>query len=176
MLAVLPHLTQLFALNQTLFMSCFGLIRVDWELALRPAPHPAAASELDLPPCTREDRWVTLSSVERLVYERSKRAFVDAAFQLAQHGAAAGRGRLGTAAGRLAGRAMSALTALRQSCCHPQIVRRTDDTMGKERLSMREIMNKLVMQVGGGAGIRGLTGVGGWKAGGRDLPWERSAG
>ena len=35
------------------------------------------------------------------------------------------------------------------SCCHPQIVRRQDDLLGKERLSMREIMERLVTQVGG---------------------------
>ena len=48
-----------------------------------------AAAELELPPCTREDRWVPLSSVERLVYEQAKRSFVDAAFQFNQQHAAA---------------------------------------------------------------------------------------
>lgn len=45
------------------------------------------------------------------------------------------------------GRALQAFTALRQSCCHPQIVRRRDQVLGKERLSMREIMEKLVVKV-----------------------------
>ena len=48
-----------------------------------------AAAELELPPCTREDRWVPLSSVERLVYEQAKRSFVDAAFHFNQQHAAA---------------------------------------------------------------------------------------
>jgi hypothetical protein len=48
-------------------------------------PPPPAAHELELPPCTREDRWVALSSVETLCYQQSKRAFCDAAYQLAQH-------------------------------------------------------------------------------------------
>eukprot|EP00887_Chlorella_sp_A99_P005493 scaffold1.g5493.t1 len=109
------------------------------------------ASELDLQPCSREDKWVTLSSVERLVYERAKRAFVNTAFQLQQHAGAASRAagdaRAAGAAARATGRAMSALTALRQSCCHPQIVRRTDETYStKERLSMRQIMQRLVGQ------------------------------
>ena len=41
-------------------------------------PCPGTAGELELPPCTREDKWVPLSSVERLCYEQSRRAFCDA--------------------------------------------------------------------------------------------------
>jgi E3 ubiquitin-protein ligase SHPRH len=42
------------------------------------------ADELDLPPCTSEDRWVKLSPVEQLVYQQAKKDFLQAAFQLSQ--------------------------------------------------------------------------------------------
>lgn len=36
----------------------------------------AAGKELDIPLCTREDKWLTLSSVERTFYDHSERDFV----------------------------------------------------------------------------------------------------
>lgn len=38
----------------------------------------------------------------------------------------------------------SKLTVLRQTCCHPQIVRRGDEMLGPARLSMRQIMGRLL--------------------------------
>jgi E3 ubiquitin-protein ligase SHPRH len=63
------------------------------------------------------------------------------------------QGRIRTA-GKATGRALAALTALRQSCCHPQIVRRTEEALGKERKSMRDIMSSLVRFRLGGEGTR----------------------
>ncbi|KAL4426809.1 hypothetical protein ABPG77_006595 [Micractinium sp. CCAP 211/92] len=103
------------------------------------------ANELELPPCTREDRWLELSSVETLCYNESKRKFCDAAYALAQHQGAAQRGQRAKHT-KGVGRALAAFTALRQSCCHPQIVRRTDELLGKDRKSMREIMFALVVK------------------------------
>jgi hypothetical protein len=37
----------------------------------------------------REDKWLALSSVERLCYEQARRQFVDAGYQLAMHTGAA---------------------------------------------------------------------------------------
>jgi hypothetical protein len=74
---------------------CYSLLPCP---ASAPASRPPAAHELQLPPCTREDRWVALSSVETLCYQQSKRAFCDAAYQLAQHqGAVAANVRGGLA-------------------------------------------------------------------------------
>lgn len=42
---------------------------------------------------------------------------------------------------------MGALTALRQCCCHPHIVKRKEAGGKQERLSMRQIMSRLVLQV-----------------------------
>ena len=50
-------------------------------------------------------------------------------------GACAGR--------RLGGRLLRQFTEARQQCCHPQIVRR-DLWLGKSRLSMRQILTRLV--------------------------------
>jgi E3 ubiquitin-protein ligase SHPRH len=96
------------------------------------------AGELELPPCTREDKWVQLSSVERLCYEQSKRAFCDAAYQVQQQQGAGQHANRVRHTSKAVGRALAAFTGLRQSCCHPQIVRRiVDDVLGKERKSMR---------------------------------------
>lgn len=47
--------------------SFFSVLHSDWDcLSLIPL----AAHELELPPCTREDRYVKLSAVERLCYEQ----------------------------------------------------------------------------------------------------------
>lgn len=40
---------------------------------------------------------------------------------------------------------MRSFTELRQQCCHPQIVRR-DMWLGKTRLSMRQILTRLVLR------------------------------
>lgn len=82
---------------------------------------------------------MTLSSVERLVYDKARLDFTRAAAQLAA---------AGSKSGKAASRAMAALTALRQSCCHPHIVRRAAEAAGNKRLSMRQIMAQLVTQVG----------------------------
>lgn len=46
---------------------------------------------------------------------------------------------------RLGGKLLRQFTELRQQCCHPQIVRR-DMWLGKSRLSMREILTRLVLK------------------------------
>lgn len=43
----------------------------------------------------------------------------------------------------IAGRLVRQFTELRQSCCHPQIVRTSDAMLGKGRLSMQDIMARL---------------------------------
>ena len=43
----------------------------------------------------------------------------------------------------IAGRLLRQFTELRQSCCHPQIVRTSDNMLGKDRLSMQDIMVRL---------------------------------
>ena len=50
---------------------------------------PRAAHELQLPPCTFDERWVVLSPVERLCYEQSRREFCEQAQGFASHQAAA---------------------------------------------------------------------------------------
>ena len=87
-------------------------------------------------------------SVERLCYEQTKRVFCDAAYQLQQHqGVGPGGQARARASGKVVGKALAAFTGLRQACCHPQIVRRTDELLSKERKSMREIMGALVVKV-----------------------------
>lgn len=46
---------------------------------------------------------------------------------------------------RLGGKLLRQFTELRQQCCHPQIVRR-DMWLGKSRLSMRQILTRLVLK------------------------------
>jgi E3 ubiquitin-protein ligase SHPRH len=46
------------------------------------------------------------------------------------------------------GKLMRSFTELRQQCCHPQIVRR-DMWLGKTRLSMRQILTRLVLRAFG---------------------------
>ncbi len=43
----------------------------------------------------------------------------------------------------IAGRLLRQFTELRQCCCHPQIVRTSDSMLGKDRLSMQDIMARL---------------------------------
>lgn len=45
----------------------------------------------------------------------------------------------------LGGKLLRQFTELRQQCCHPQIVRR-DLWLGKSRLSMRQILRRLVLK------------------------------
>ncbi len=46
---------------------------------------------------------------------------------------------------RLGGKLLRQFTELRQQCCHPQIVRR-DMWLGKSRLSMRQILTRLILK------------------------------
>lgn len=50
--------------------------------------------------------------------------------------------------GRVNSKVMGQFTQLRQQCCHPQIVRR-DVWLGKTRLSMRQILTRLVTRAFG---------------------------
>lgn len=43
----------------------------------------------------------------------------------------------------IAGRLVRQFTELRQCCCHPQIVRTSDSMLGRDRLSMQDIMARL---------------------------------
>lgn len=43
----------------------------------------------------------------------------------------------------IAGRLMRQFTELRQCCCHPQIVRTSDSMLGRDRLSMQDIIARL---------------------------------
>lgn len=106
-----------------------------------------AADELGLPPCSREDLSITLSTVERTSYERLKREFLDAVRQVRRHQDAAlhGPGSMPARAGA-GGRATAALTALRQSTCHPMVVASNAALMGGHRLSMAEIIERLMSQ------------------------------
>ncbi len=49
---------------------------------------------------------------------------------------------------RVNSKVMGQFTQLRQQCCHPQIVRR-DVWLGKTRLSMRQILTRLVTRAFG---------------------------
>ena len=50
--------------------------------------------------------------------------------------------------GRATAKGVGQFTQLRQQCCHPQIVRR-DVWLGKTRLSMRQILTRLVTRAYG---------------------------
>ena len=102
-----------------------------------------AADELGLPPCSREDLFVTLSTVERTSYESLKREFLDAVRQIRRHQDAVSHQ---SRRGGTGGRATAALTALRQSTCHPMVVASNAASMGGHRLSMAEIIYRLVSQ------------------------------
>jgi E3 ubiquitin-protein ligase SHPRH len=105
-----------------------------------------AAGELGLPPCVREDLVVQLSAVERLVYDQARRDFLDAC-QALRVPAGGGAAAAAATRGRALGRALSAFTSLRQSTCHPHIVRRRADARApRERLSFRQIMARLVAE------------------------------
>ena len=103
----------------------------------------AVQDELALPTCIREDLWVDLSAVERLVYEQARRSFVEGARGLSVLGYATKNKNKGQSV--VVGRALSGYTAMRQACCHPQLQKRRFN-MDKERLSMSQILRKLVSQ------------------------------
>ncbi|EFJ47333.1 hypothetical protein VOLCADRAFT_92108 [Volvox carteri f. nagariensis] len=113
----------------------------------------AVADQLALPPCVREDLTVELSGVERAFYDVLKARF---------NTSLAAMRSAGSAANTAYQRASTQLVELRQSCCHPQIVRREAQAGGGlrgsggdgagaagskgqgSRRSMRQIMSKMV--------------------------------
>ncbi|KAG7672032.1 putative DNA repair protein RAD5A [Nannochloris sp. 'desiccata'] len=118
------------------------------------------ADELDLPPCVREDLPVVLSTAERAAYERLKREFLDAVKQYRRHQDAstnfvrthnnyAEEANRSRALARATARAYASLISLRQSTCHPQMVASNAALMGSERLSMSDIIDRLVTQAYG---------------------------
>jgi E3 ubiquitin-protein ligase SHPRH len=118
------------------------------------------ANELDLPPCTREDLSVVLSTAERAAYERLKREFLDAVKQYKRHHDAsanfvrnehnyAEESSRNRALTKASARTYASLTSLRQSTCHPQMVAANTALLGSERLSMTDIIDRLVTQAYG---------------------------
>ena len=107
----------------------------------------------ELPPCVQEDCIVTLSSIERVAYEQIRRKYRDQItamkrnLQIHQNNIA--RGIEAREIKRHNTNAVAWLTALRQTCCHPQIVK-ADSVGGQggkdQRVvsTMREIMTRLV--------------------------------
>ncbi|KAK9915395.1 hypothetical protein WJX75_008587 [Coccomyxa subellipsoidea] len=101
--------------------------------------------ELELLPCTHEDVWVQLSSVERAMYERTR----DAVESGLRYSGVKRRGNASSSAHKkVPAKVVGQFTQLRQQCCHPQIVRR-DVWLGKTRLSMRQILTRLVTRAFG---------------------------
>ncbi|KAL0028145.1 hypothetical protein WJX77_009970 [Trebouxia sp. C0004] len=99
--------------------------------------------QLSLPPCEHTDRWVSMSSVERSFYDRLHKQVVSTQ---AQHQASQKKRRPGGTSRNptsMAGRLLRQFTELRQCCCHPQIVRTSDSMLGKDRLSMQDIITRL---------------------------------
>jgi len=122
--------------------------------------HFFAADELDLPPCVREDVAVVLSTAERAAYERLKREFLDAVKQYKRHQDASANfvrtqsnrteeNNRSRALAKATARAYATLISLRQSTCHPQMVASNAALMGSERLSMTDIIDRLVTQAYG---------------------------
>jgi len=134
--------------QQYTLSSMYGLLRVRSLLrtVMLRRSKSTVQDELELPPCLREDLWVDLSPVEKLVYEQCRREFVDAVFNYMRTvgNNNSNNRKKNNVSGKATGNALSTLTALRQSCCHPQIVGRRVQAIGKERLSMKQIMAKLV--------------------------------
>lgn len=79
-------------------------------------------------------QYLTLSPLERSYYDKRHSEVKKSVRNLSPHAAA------------LTPSVLANLTALRQICCHPQIVRRDDGLLGDhgQRLSMEEIVGRCV--------------------------------
>ena len=126
-----------------------------------------ADAHIELPPCTRRDVRVALSTVERAAYEaaRARLAATAAAFRAGRRGPSAVH------------RLRALYVALRQTACHPQAGARAAALLGvgegtrgprldpaaairaSERLPMAVIMDRLVRRAGAAAdtALRALT-------------------
>ncbi|KAK3267899.1 hypothetical protein CYMTET_23569 [Cymbomonas tetramitiformis] len=105
--------------------------------------------QMGLPPCSACDIEVTLSGAERAFYDRTHRDF-SSSYAAYKRNSGARRKRqeqgldLHNLAARVCGRLLAELTRLRQACCHPQIVRRSDSLLGEHRLGLKDILRRMV--------------------------------
>lgn len=92
------------------------------------------ALEIALPPCEVSNDWITLSTMETTYYTSAYDECRRALQRKIRFGGAVA----------MDSEVMTLLLKLRQTCCHPQIVGHGHVALGTERLTMKEIMSKLM--------------------------------
>jgi E3 ubiquitin-protein ligase SHPRH len=126
-------------------------------LLRRTKRQPHIQQQMNLPPLTWHSLTAPLASMERKAYDKAAAALGRSysQFKLVLEGQSRLRRRAVTggggggfdgknAAAKKSARFIGDVTRLRQTCCHPQIVRKSDSMLGGKRLTMQEIMAKLI--------------------------------
>lgn len=105
--------------------------------------------QLRLPPCTREDKLVAMNGLQRSIYDQLAAEYRRALGDIESKRSDPYYRDMVASNRYYTGGATSLLTALRQACCHHDIVihKGLDKILAKAKASLREMLGSQVMEV-----------------------------